>query len=134
MRIAVPYENGQIFQHYGKTGTFKFYEVEQGQILTSFEMGPGAEGHEGITDFLKTAKTDVVICGRCGADAQKAILSAGMMLYAGKEGPADDTVRSFADGTLEYVPNMVCSHGCTGCGHHDPGGTAQEESCEACCG
>ena len=33
MRIAVTYENGQIFQHFGHTETFKIYDVEEGKVL-----------------------------------------------------------------------------------------------------
>ena len=32
MRIAVTYENGQIFQHFGHTETFKIYDVEEGKV------------------------------------------------------------------------------------------------------
>lgn len=131
MRVAVPVENGEIFQHFGKAKTFRFYEVEQGQVLTSFEIGSGTEGHEGITEFLKAARSDVVICGRCGAEAQKGIIGSGMMLYAGKEGAADDAARAFADGTLEYVLNTAdpCK-GCGGCSGHDPGGAAAVKGTE----
>ena len=34
MRIAVTYENGQIFQHFGHTETFKIYDVEEGKVRT----------------------------------------------------------------------------------------------------
>ena len=33
MRIAVTYENGQIFQHFGHTEEFKVYEVEDGKVI-----------------------------------------------------------------------------------------------------
>ena len=35
MRIAVTYENGEIFQHFGHTSQFKLYEVENGEIKES---------------------------------------------------------------------------------------------------
>ncbi len=35
MRVAVTYENGQIFQHFGHTETFKIYDVEEGKVLHS---------------------------------------------------------------------------------------------------
>ena len=34
MRIAVTYEDGQIFQHFGHTETFKIYDVEEGKSGT----------------------------------------------------------------------------------------------------
>ena len=33
MRIAVTYENGQIFQHFGHTSQMKLYDVEDGQTV-----------------------------------------------------------------------------------------------------
>ena len=32
MKIAVTYENGQVFQHFGHCASFKFYDVENGEI------------------------------------------------------------------------------------------------------
>ena len=34
MKIAVTYENGQIFQHFGHTEQFKVYDVEDGKIVS----------------------------------------------------------------------------------------------------
>ena len=34
MRIAVTYENGEIFQHFGHTEQFKLYDVEDGKIIS----------------------------------------------------------------------------------------------------
>ena len=33
MKLAVTYENGQIFQHFGHTAQFKIYEVSDGKIV-----------------------------------------------------------------------------------------------------
>ena len=35
MRIAVTYDNGDIFQHFGHTSQFKVYDVQEGKILTA---------------------------------------------------------------------------------------------------
>lgn len=35
MRIAVTYEDGQIFQHFGHTEQFKVYDVEDGKVVAS---------------------------------------------------------------------------------------------------
>ena len=35
MRIAVTYENGNIFQHFGHTQAFKLYVVEDGKVVHS---------------------------------------------------------------------------------------------------
>lgn len=32
MKLAIPYEEGQIFQHFGKTPAFKIYDIANGQV------------------------------------------------------------------------------------------------------
>ena len=39
MKIAVTYDNGNIFQHFGKTETFKVYEVEDNKVVSSEVIG-----------------------------------------------------------------------------------------------
>ena len=38
MRIAVTYENGEIFQHFGHTESFKIYEIQDNKVI-SVAMG-----------------------------------------------------------------------------------------------
>ena len=33
MRISVNYDNGEVFQHFGHTKTFKIYDIEDGKIV-----------------------------------------------------------------------------------------------------
>ena len=33
MRVAVTYENGNVFQHFGHSEKFKIYDVEDGHIV-----------------------------------------------------------------------------------------------------
>lgn len=35
MKIAIPYEDGQIFQHFGHTARFKLYDVQDGKIVAA---------------------------------------------------------------------------------------------------
>ena len=39
MKIAVPYENGQVFQHFGRSEQFKIYTAENG-LLQDAEVIP----------------------------------------------------------------------------------------------
>ena len=71
MKIAVNYENGEIFQHFGQTKTFKVYTVENGTI-TGTELVPGApEGHHALGHQLAAMQVDGVICGRLGIRPDK---------------------------------------------------------------
>ena len=44
MKIAVTYDNGNIFQHFGKTEFFKVYEVENNQVISSEVISSNGAG------------------------------------------------------------------------------------------
>ena len=88
MRIAVTYENGEIFQHFGHTEQFKIYDVENGNIISSEIVDAGGSGHGALAGFLSALKVDVLICGGIGGGAQMALSDAGVRLYGGVSGSA----------------------------------------------
>ena len=104
MRIAVTYENGQIFQHFGHTETFKIYDVEEGKVVHSEVVDTNGSGH----------------------GAQTALAAAGIKLFGGVSGDADEAVEAFINETLDYNPDVKCSH------HehnHGEGHTCGEHGC-----
>ena len=117
MRIAVTYENGQVFQHFGHTEQFKLYQVEDGKVASSQVIGTGGSGHEALAEFLRAAKVDVLICGGIGGGARAALMEAGIATYPGVIGGADQAVEAFLTGRLNYDPNTVCAHHSHGEGH-----------------
>ena len=94
MRIAVTYENGQIFQHFGHTSQMKIYDVEDGKILQEQVAGTGGSGHGALAGFLTGREVDTLICGGIGGGAQEALAQAGIRLCAGVTGGADDAVKA----------------------------------------
>ena len=110
MRIAVTYENGQIFQHFGHTEEFKLYDVENNKIIKEEIVSSNGSGHGALAGFLSVHKVDVLICGGIGAGAQNALAEAGIKLYGGASGSADYAVQALLSGTLEYFPDVKCSH------------------------
>ena len=138
MKIAVTYEKGSIFQHFGHTQQFKFYDIEGKEIIKEQIISPTGGGHGALAGFLTENGADTLICGGIGGGAQMALKEAGIRLYGGVSGSADEAVRAFLEGTLEYQPDVCCSHhaqghggNCTGhsCGedkHGCPGSHAQE--------
>ena len=129
MRIAVTYENGQIFQHFGHTETFKIYDVENNQITSSEVVSTNGSGHGALAGVLTALKADVLICGGIGGGAQTALAAAGIKLYGGVSGSADEAVNAFLAGNLNFNPDVHCSHhdhehgeghtcGDHGCGSH----------------
>lgn len=110
MRIAVTYENQMIFQHFGHTEQFKLYDIENGQIVKTRIVNTNGQGHGALSDFLTQAGADVLICGGIGGGAQSALSEAGIRLYGGVSGTADEAVNAFLAEKLNYNPNVQCSH------------------------
>ncbi len=134
MRIAVTYENGEIFQHFGHTQQFKVYDVEDGKITAAEIADTNGSGHGALAGFLHALNADVLICGGIGGGAIAALGAEGIKLYGGVSGNADAAVNDFLAGKLEFNPDVRCehhehhgedhscgSHGCGGehhCGEH----------------
>lgn len=126
MRIAVTYENGNVFQHFGHTEQFKFYDIENGKVVSCAAADTNGSGHGALAGFLAANNVDVLICGGIGGGAKNALVQAGIKLYGGVSGSADDAVNALLAGNLGYNPDVRCNHhdggehscGETGCGKH----------------
>lgn len=110
MRIAVTYDNGEIFQHFGHTEAFKIYDVENGKIVKECAVDTNGSGHGALAGLLSEDNVDVLICGGIGGGAQNALAAAGIKLYGGVCGNADAAVNAFISGQLDYNPNVHCDH------------------------
>ena len=109
-KIAVTYENGEVFQHFGHTENFKVYTVENGKILSSEIISSNGTGHESLAGMLKSLGIETLICGGIGGGAKVALAQEGITLYPGANGKADDAINALLNGTLNYNPNVQCSH------------------------
>lgn len=110
MRIAVTYENGAIFQHFGHTEQFKLYDIEDGKVTAEKIMDTNGQGHGALSGFLTEAGADILICGGIGGGAQMTLAEAGIKLYGGVSGMADDAVKAYLAGNLDFNPNVQCNH------------------------
>ena len=129
MKIAVTYENGEIFQHFGHTEQFKVYDVQDSVIVKAEVIDTNGSGHGALAGLLSELDVDTLICGGIGGGAQTALAQAGIKLYGGVSGNADDAVVACIAGILSYDPNAKCDHhghehtcGDHGCGSHNCGG------------
>ncbi len=127
MRIAVTYENGEIFQHFGHTEQFKVYDVEDNKIVNSEVIDTNGSGHGALAGLLEELKADTLICGGIGGGAQMALAVAGIRLYGGVSGNADDAVNALLNKKLVFNPDVKCNHH----GHEHGGGahTCGEHGC-----
>ena len=132
MKIAVTYDNGNIFQHFGRTESFKVYEVEDNKVISSEVIGSNGIGHGALAGLLADQSVDVLICGGIGGGAQAALQEAGVELCAGAEGDADQAVEAYMKGEL-ISTGANCDHH-----HHEDGHSCGDHeeghSCGGGCG
>lgn len=110
MRVAVTYDNGNVFGHFGRTEQFKVYDIEDGKVVNSQILGTNGEGCGALAGILNIADVDALICGGIGGGAVNAIEEAGIKLYAGASGSADAAVEALIAGTLEAIGEANCDH------------------------
>ncbi len=141
MKIAVTYDNGNIFQHFGRTESFKVYEVEDNKVVSSEVIGSNGVGHGALAGLLSEQSVDVLICGGIGGGAQQALAEAGVELVAGAEGDVDQAVEAYLKGEL-ISTGANCDHHHHEDGHscgdhgegHSCGGHDEDHSCGSGCG
>ena len=134
MKIAVTYENGQIFQHFGHTEMFKVYEVEDNSIKNESIIPTLGSGHGALAGFLKLNNVDTLICGGIGEGAKNALADAEMnneLISMGAlcENAIASAVKALLSGTLEFNPAVHCSHHDDG-HNHGEGHTCGEHGCK----
>ena len=115
MKIAVTYDNGNVFQHFGKTENFKVYEVEDDKVVSSEVIGSNGTGHGALAGLLAEQGINVLICGGIGGGAQTALTEAGIEMVAGAQGNTDDVVEAYLKGELVST-GANCDHH-----HHEEG-------------
>ena len=122
MKIAVTYDTGNVFQHFGRTEFFKVYEVEDSKVVSSEVIASNGVGHGALAGLLSGQSVDVLICGGIGGGAQAALQEAGVELCAGASGDTDKVVEAYLRGELVST-GANCDH------HHEEG-----HSCGGDCG
>ena len=123
MKIAVPYENGMIFQHFGKSTVFKIYNVVDFKVTDTQIVNSDVTGHTGLSELLRSNMVNCVICGGIGTGAKNMLNKFGIELYPGVAGMADNAVEKLLNGTLIYNLDSFCNH------HHGE----EEHSCSGDC-
>ena len=133
-RIAVTYDNGQVFQHFGRTEAFKVYEVEDDKVINSQIVESNGVGHGALAGLLADNTIDVLICGGIGGGAMAALEERSIEVCAGAQGDADEVVEAYLKGELETA-GVTCDHHGENhsCGDHEEGGSCGG-GCNGGCG
>lgn len=120
MKLAVTYENGTVFQHFGKSEQFLCIDAEDGRMIGKTLLSSNGQGHGALAGLLKQAGVDVLICGGLGAGARSALHENGIVVISGAKGNAEAAAEAYLKGTLHDDPNGSCHHheGEHSCGDH----------------
>ncbi|MDD2524338.1 MAG: P-loop NTPase [Endomicrobiaceae bacterium] len=117
IKIAITYENGEVFQHFGHTEQFKVYTVENGKVISSEVIPTNGSGHSSLAGILKNLGINTLICGGIGGGAKNALNEQGIDLFPGASGNADEQINSFLAGSMKYNADVQCNHHEHGEGH-----------------
>ena len=110
MKVAVTYENGNVFQHFGRTESFKVYDIKNDAVAAATTIDTNGNGHGGLAVFLKQYDVDTLICGGIGAGAKQMLADVGIKLYGGVTGNTDQAVNDLLANNLNYDADMECDH------------------------
>lgn len=130
MKIAIPYANEEVFQHFGHADFFKIYEISGGRVQNSVIVQSEEGGHSALSSLLAKNKVDALICGGIGGGAINALKALGIQVFGGVTGKADDAINAYIKGALSYDSDMKCAH------HEEHHGDDPDFSCHApngCC-
>ncbi|MEG1880271.1 MAG: NifB/NifX family molybdenum-iron cluster-binding protein [Oscillospiraceae bacterium] len=123
MRVAVAYENGKVFQHFGHAEQFKIYDVINDEIIATEVVDVEGSGHSALSEWLRVQSVKKLVCGGIGTGAIRALTEDGITVYGGVKGDADTRVEQLFNGTLKFSTKPTCSHHdddkAHECGNHD---------------
>ena len=139
MRIAVAYQDGMIYEHFGHAGLFAVYDYQDADVnrCTKQLVETGdRHGHQAMAELMRDLRIDAVIAGNMGGEAKASLLSIGIVPIAGFEGSADDAADLLILGQLPiFEGGGGCSGSCGGCSGCGPDGCGPDCDCgpDCCC-
>lgn len=108
MKVAITFDKGNVFQHFGKTEQFKIYEIESNNITDSYIISNNGITHCALIDYLKKNNIDVLICGGLGYGAVSKLNELNIKLYAGVSGSCDEVIKAYLNNSLNYDNSHTC--------------------------
>ena len=107
MKIAVPYEEGNICPRMGMAMQALICEVEDGKIVSSEVISTKGHGHAKLPAFLKENGAEIMLGDVLGMPMLNAIEKEGLGLVAGAKGDAIAAVEAYLAGELKHDPSAI---------------------------
>ena len=130
MKVAVAYDNGEIYGHFGHCDMFAFYEYGEYVYECTKTLIETADrhGHQAMADLMREQGVDAVICGNMGGEGKALLLSYGIVPVVGYSGDADTAADLLVTGQLPISPGEGGGGGCS-CGGSCNCGSDGGEGC-----
>ena len=110
MKIAVTYDNGEVFQHFGHTEQFKIYEIENDKVINEEIIDTNGTGHGLLCELLISRGVNALICGGLGSGTRNILKQNNIKVYPGVVGNVDKVIEDFINDRLNYDENKKCDH------------------------
>ena len=122
MKVAIAVEGNRVSEHFGRCQGFLMVTVEDEEIKSRdlVEAPPHEEG--ALPRLLADNGVDCLVAGGIGRRAQQFLAQAGIEIYGGFEGSAEDALSSYLLKNLESGGG-ACEGGMGTLGHKGPHGT-----------
>ncbi len=122
-KVAITYENGEIFGHFGKCPSFLIADTDGKTVLSKNIVPTNGSGHSALFSFLAELGVHTVICGGIGQGARDALENGKIEVIAGQSGSAEAALMFYLNGDLKDNPAGKCNH------HHTDGHACGEHGC-----
>ena len=109
MRIAVPVTEETVSSPLGSAEGFRFYEDDHGKIVRQFLVPMEESGTDAAVGLLERYGIDALLCSTIDESERTAVGMAGIMLFSGYSGKADDAALHFLSGSVVSDPNNHCN-------------------------
>lgn len=110
MKVAICFDKGRVFQHFGHTKEFKIYEIKDNKVTDFYYVSASGEGCSALVPILKFNQVNVLICGGLGDGAYNHLTEQGIIVLSGVDGDVDEVIGEFINETLEYKEGANCDH------------------------
>jgi len=130
MKVAVAYDNGEIYGHFGHCDMFAIYEYGEYvyECTKTLIETKDRQGHQAMADLMREQGVDAVVCGNMGGEGKALLLSYGIVPVVGYSGDADTAADLLVTGQLPINPGEGGGGGCS-CGGSCNCGAEGGEGC-----
>lgn len=100
-KVAVPSRGNMVDEHFGHCEAFTVYDIDDRNSITGKETVQSPQGcgcRSNIAADLAARGVTVMLAGGLGQGARNVLNQAGIEVYSGFSGPADEAVQSFLNG------------------------------------